>query len=669
MSPGLQLGRPGVYLAAPGRAVQGLAAVRLDEAGFVGVALRGPANVPTPVSSWAQYESVFGGMEVTVSGRDRLLPYAIQAFFAQGGRRAWVVRVAAVDGERVPTVEEATARFRLDGTDGPALVAADEGRWGSSLDITLEFRVSATVAAGVLAPTRLQLPAGAGIVVGSLLRLRLGDRSLGLLRWVVGVPDPAHPTRPVELDEDLPDGVAVGTRLTVEVVSGTLLVHDPTEVGRNERIEGVGLHHRHPRYLPSAVTASSSLVRADGTWPDTLAVRPSLDPWTSTCTQQGADRSDAVGWDSFFDAGTATADLLDEGPHRGVDLVGRVPELGLLCVPDLTWRQEPVPDQGPVQRVARRPLRWRAECTCCIPADEGATVPEPAVTVRPWLDGTDDVDLAEIMARQRRVVAVADHYQRFVAMLDVPTGLPTPRITDWRAAFDSTYAAAYHPWLGVTRPETAGRGRAVLVPPSAYAAGITGERERRLGLTRGPANQLALGVVRSADHMDDALLGRLHQLSVNVFAAERDGFRLSSARTLSLEAGYRQLSVRRLMTMLRLTLQRYGEDLLVFEPNTLQLRARLTNAVTDLLRDLHRRGAFSGATEEESFFVRCDDTTNPRQSQELGRLVAEVGVAPSEPLEYLVLRIASDGEGRLLVDELARSGAAANALAPEASLV
>jgi len=53
--------------------------------------------------------------------------------------------------------------------------------------------------------------------------------------------------------------------------------------------------------------------------------------------------------------------------------------------------------------------------------------------------------------------------------------------------------------------------------------------------------------------------------------------------------------------------------------------------------------------EDESFFVRCDDELNPPAGQALGRLVALVGVAPAEPLEYLVLRITQDAEGHVEV--------------------
>jgi len=69
-----------------------------------------------------------------------------------------------------------------------------------------------------------------------------------------------------------------------------------------------------------------------------------------------------------------------------------------------------------------------------------------------------------------------------------------------------------------------------------------------------------------------------------------------------------------------------------------------------LLSELYRGGAFAGASEEESFFVRSDDSLNPRASLELGRLVVEVGVAPAEPLEFLVLRISRDGDGGVRVE-------------------
>jgi phage tail sheath protein FI len=270
------------------------------------------------------------------------------------------------------------------------------------------------------------------------------------------------------------------------------------------------------------------------------------------------------------------------------------------------------------------------------------------------LDPRNPDELAEILARQRHLVELADRYRRFVVLLDVPQRLAVRAIAQWRAGFSSSFAAAYHPWLSVTRtvigPSGAASGERRAVPPSAFAAGIIAARERRLGLSFGPANELAQGAVLAVDLVRDADHDVLHQLGVNVYRAERDGFRLTAARTLSRDRALRQLTVRRLLTMLRLVLERQAQWV-VFEPNTAAVREVLRSGIVLLLRELYRGGAFAGASEEESFFVRSDDSLNPRASLDLGRLVVEVGVAPAEPLEFLVLRISRDGDGGVRVEE------------------
>jgi Bacteriophage tail sheath protein len=66
--------------------------------------------------------------------------------------------------------------------------------------------------------------------------------------------------------------------------------------------------------------------------------------------------------------------------------------------------------------------------------------------------------------------------------------------------------------------------------------------------------------------------------------------------------------------------------------------------ISDLLHGQFLAGAFAGATEAESYFVRADGDLNPPESIALGRLVLEVGVAPSSPLEFIMLRITRDGD-------------------------
>jgi hypothetical protein len=384
----------------------------------------------------------------------------------------------------------------------------------------------------------------------------------------------------------------VSTAVDVDVVTLQVRISNRTEeLSREEVFTDLGWDPTHSRFV-HAVLMQESLLVEPGDWSGEVLIPPDTRFYARAArlVEPGADRSSSIAEGSFLD-GFDLADLPvggyvgppDEPIVHGVERLSLVPQIGLLCVPDLAW--------------------------------DGA--------------GGDD-----LLRRQLR-------------LLDVPRHQSVRAVARWRAQVDSSFAAAYHPWLGVVVPDDP-LGRAQLVPPSAFAAGIIASREVRLGLPWGPANEVAVGAVTAADPVSDAEHDALHLLDVDTFRRERDGWRLVSARTLSTDPAYRQLSVRRLMTMLRLVIDRQLQWL-VFEPHTPQLRAVVTGVVTRLLRELFRAGAFAGTTEDEAFFVRCDDSVNPEWSTGQGRIVAEIGVAPAEPLEYLVLRIRQDVDGALAV--------------------
>jgi phage tail sheath protein FI len=50
-------------------------------------------------------------------------------------------------------------------------------------------------------------------------------------------------------------------------------------------------------------------------------------------------------------------------------------------------------------------------------------------------------------------------------------------------------------------------------------------------------------------------------------------------------------------------------------------------------------GALVGATREEAFFVKCDAENNPPEVVDAGRLVVDIGIAPSKPAEFIIFRI------------------------------
>ena len=163
----------------------------------------------------------------------------------------------------------------------------------------------------------------------------------------------------------------------------------------------------------------------------------------------------------------------------------------------------------------------------------------------------------------------------------------------------------------------------------------------------GPANEIADGIIDLAEPVGAGLADAFHPQGMNLLPARAStAIRLIGARTLSRDAQWRQLSVRRLMLMLRRTLLREMQWA-VFEPNGAKLARDLRHAIEGLLRRLFRAGAFVGNSEAEAFFVRI---AQERALQDIGEIIVEIGVAPVEPLEFLLLRLRRQGDGSLALE-------------------
>jgi phage tail sheath protein FI len=58
-----------------------------------------------------------------------------------------------------------------------------------------------------------------------------------------------------------------------------------------------------------------------------------------------------------------------------------------------------------------------------------------------------------------------------------------------------------------------------------------------------------------------------------------------------------------------------------------------------------------GKNANASFYVKCDEETNPPESVDVGRVVCEIGVAPVKPAEFVIFRLAqASGGGSELVE-------------------
>jgi hypothetical protein len=682
---GLDLGAPGVYLLPPVTPPV-LGVEPLDVAAFVGVAPRGPAweplddptlaergitrarSVAVAVDGFDAYRELFGGFE-----GPGLLPHAVAAFFAQGGRRAFVVRIVHDEVARDPDgrmqplgcaehdlglpPDPAAPAAPVEATDQPVQAvggglvrvrARNEGSWGGRLELTL----SATARPVAVEPARpdrpdgLVLAAGAVVPAGSVLRVR-DAAGASVLRRVVRVERQGRPGSTAVDTVAVLDSPAGFVPAGAEEILAELAVvdRDPRQP-RSETFARLGLHPDHPRWLAREVTAHSRLVEVVGRVtgpPAAPVVSPltgiewrdaTLPPVRSHRTAAGEDRWAAVTPSDVFGR------LLDgdDAGTDGLDALLHAPEVAAVVVPDL-YSPAPVPVREAVDESGVFAGPAFAPCLRR-PALRHPAAPVTGLTGL-VLDPADPAQLDLVVHWQRRLVAVAERL-RVVALLDVPPGLRRRSILRWRARFDSSFAAAYHPWL---RSPLADPGSALVdLPPSAVAAGIIARTELRSGVPRGPANEPAAGVVDVLDRVDDARHGELHAHGVDVFRRRPDAVWLTGARTLSTERDLRQLTVRRLLLLVERAVAR---QLLwtVFEPNDPGLRAGLRRMLDHLLGDLFARGAFAGATPAQSWFVHVATGADAAREADRGQVVVEVGVAPAEPTEFILVRVMLDADG------------------------
>jgi phage tail sheath protein FI len=212
-------------------------------------------------------------------------------------------------------------------------------------------------------------------------------------------------------------------------------------------------------------------------------------------------------------------------------------------------------------------------------------------------------------------------------------------VEEHRKSVDSTrgYAALYYPWLRTISPQT---GKEILVPPSGHVTGILAKVDATRGVHKAPANEIVNGAFGVQRTMSDNEQGLLNLQGINVIRVFQTGGRpvLFGARTTATDLNWQYVNIRRLFLYLEESIQE-GIRWAVFEPNNLQLWQKLRRTITEFLSRVWRDGALFGATPEEAFYVRIDEALNPFSEQQLGRLHIEIGVRPTYPAEFIIVRI------------------------------
>ena len=578
--------------------------ISTSAAAMVGVAERGPINKPTLVTSWEQFINTFGGY--IAAG---YLAYAARAFFDNGGAVLWVNRIAHL----------------TDPTDRSTLTAEK-----SSATLTGRDAVAASLQTGTPGTDAItwtaQAPGAAGNAISVALVAEGNDTPLS-----VDVTDTAITVHLAT------DGTGAATSTADEVaaaVMGDLTVSALVSAVTEDTGVAAAAASANLTGGTDAADALEVLAINEGAWGDRLAVEfadGSQDPANTfdlTVRYKGnvvevfkdlsMDESaanhvelavnDKSDWITTRDL-SATTGLATDRPATGNYTLSGGDD-GLADLSDIDYMGDPSQHTG---------------FYAFDEVDALNILMAPGVTTAPVISGA---------------IAYAESRKDLIFVADAPIHLEPQEAVDFRkgqglyshAAFNSSYAALYYPWVEITDPMT---GKKKLVPPSGAVAGCYARSDQKTQVWYAPAgidrgrilNALSVAYKTSRGERDV-----LYPEGVNVIAVFPDtGINIWGQRTLqSQPSAVDRVNVRRLMMYMEEAIAE-SSRFVVFQPNNPQTWRALLRLIKPFLQNIKDKGGLY------DFAVQCDEETNTPAVIDRYELFCRVFVKPTKTAEFIEL--------------------------------
>jgi len=636
---------PGVYIQefTPGGPIEG---VGTSTAAFLGPAPAGPLNEPTLITSWDGFQATFG--QLPLDGF--YLWYAVRGFFGNGGTGCYVTRISNA------TYDEAVLSDLSAGPGNPTirLRARTPGDLAEQIDVEVKDDAHGVAGAKVFNPAAtLQNASGSTVFVSDpadASQFRPGDR----ITWSGLAAD--HVARvsrvdgaTIKLSDPLPSAFTTSTAVTLFDLKST----DTTL-----RVSGGD-----PGQEASNLAAGSVITLSQGATSATAIVaRVVVEKLSATQTTYRVTLRGPLGADFALGQGDIAVSSIEFGltvkqgnttrtyPALGMDPAHRryyasvlntdpaglvvaspVEPPNVTAVPDnrprtVTTTLAGGANDNPTQLTASD---YQAALALLEPVRDAAIVAAPGVT-----DPQTQLEVVDHCTRMHNRIAVLDSWR----------GAPisgTGSVQTQRNGLETAdgFAALYYPWLLV--PPATGT-TPILVPPSGHLAGIFARTDATRGVHKAPAGAEAIvnGALGVERVLSDVEQGQLNVDGINVVRVFSEGGRpiVWGARTTASNLYLRYVSTRRLMSFIESSIED-GIRWAVFEPNNANLWAKLRHSISEFLSRVWRDGALFGAKASEAFYVRVDEVLNPDTERALGRLNLEIGVRPSYPAEFIIIRI------------------------------
>jgi uncharacterized protein len=357
---------------------------------------------------------------------------------------------------------------------------------------------------------------------------------------------------------------------------------------------------------------------------------------------------------------TLSALTLEDTPRlHGIHAVAALDEVAVVALPDLYHRQwseavvpvTPVPDPAPAAPDPVPPNGFTDCGAAAPPQPRPARPPAPNATPALVLDPPDHYPIEDLIGVHAAVATLCAARGDMVAVLGMPlhASADDARNLGERLVAEPTlmgtaalsYIGLWHPWPQVIEERSPQRSPLRAIPPDGPVCGVLAARERAGGAWTAPAGSLLAGVVARAGSLDRQQEVALFDAPANVIRRRPGGFESAGAHSLSVDPSFLQLSVRRLLILVRKLALREGNRY-VFAADNDALRQQLRATFARLLERLRTAGALT------AYEVVVPEAATAVGSEE-GRLRIDLKLAPTSPVEYLTVSLLREGEDLLAV--------------------
>ncbi len=547
---------PGVYVEEYDNSPRSIEGVGTSTAGFIGLAEKGPViGAPAFVPNFKAFTQQFGGfLSEFAYGEYRFLANSVEQFFANGGTRCFVMRVAPPDAE-ASSAEKGIL----------TVTAKNPGLWGDKVQITLNTVKKQKLQLLEKTETGYKAKITDGFREGDIVEFE------GTYTTIKTIMD-----RIITFTDELPDEAvddAIIPKSLVYLVTFDMGIRYGDDA---ERYQELSFNIGSPKYIGSKL-AGSELVD--------VAVKP------------------------MEKAGNPVEEILGEGVESGAFFLEGGSDGSVSKVNAGTFIGE---DGGPGKRTGLQSFIENNNVSML--AVPGITIPEVVVSL----------------------VGHCENLKSRFAVIDMPADMyKTSDLIGYRGMIDSTYAAMYHPWIEVFDRSS---NKSDYIPPSGAVMGVYSRTDQNRGVHKAPANETVFCSGLKTNYTKDEQ-DMLNPEGINLIRAlPGQGIRIWGARTASSNASFKYVNVRRLFIYVEESIKA-NTNWVVFEPNDATLWQRVELSISGFLDGLWRNGMLAGDSPATSYFVEIGPTTMSRDDINNGRLICNIGIAPSKPAEFVIFRV------------------------------